>query len=85
MLYRRLADVVVIIHWALGGFFLLGGFAARDTHGIALVNIPLAVWVCSAFIMGWTCPLRPLENRLRKAAGERRYEGNLSTTTSEVL
>lgn len=76
MLYRRLADVVVIVHWAFGGFFLLGGFAARETHWIALVHIPLAVWVCSAFIMGWTCPLTPLENRLRKAAGERGYEGN---------
>ena len=76
MLYRRLADVVVIIHWALGGFFLFGGFAARETPWIALVHIPLAVWVCSAFIRGWTCPLTPLENRLRKAAGDRGYEGN---------
>lgn len=75
MLYRRLADVVVIIHWALGGLFLLGGFAARETPWIALVHIPLALWVCAAFIMGWTCPLTPLENRLRKAAGERGYEG----------
>jgi hypothetical protein len=27
------------------------------------------------FFMGWTCPLTPLENRLRKAAGEQGYEG----------
>jgi hypothetical protein len=26
--------------------------------------------------MGWTCPLTPLENRLRKAAGELGYQGN---------
>jgi hypothetical protein len=75
MLYRRLADVVVIIHWLLGGFFLLGGFWAEDHDWIAVFHIPLAMWVCAAFIMGWTCPLTPLENRLRKAAGERGYEG----------
>lgn len=75
MLYRRLADVVVIFHWALGGFFLLGGFAVGDTPWIAVAHIPLALWVCAAFMMGWTCPLTPLENRLRKAAGERGYDG----------
>lgn len=75
MLYRRLADVVVIIHWVIGGFFLMGAFAAGEHPWIALVHIPLAMWVCAAFIMGWVCPLTPLENWLRKAACERGYEG----------
>lgn len=76
VLYRRLADFVVVIHWFAGGFFLLGAFFAREHPWIALVHIPLAVWISAAFIMGWTCPLTPLENRLRKAAGERGYHGN---------
>ena len=76
MLYRRLADLVVLIHWLLGGFFLFGGFFARQHAWIALVHIPLAIWAGAAFIMGWTCPLTPLENRLRKAAGELGYKGN---------
>jgi hypothetical protein len=76
MLYRRLADVVVVIHWLMGGFFLLGGCFAREHAWIALFHVPLAIWVSAAFIMGWTCPLTPLENRLRKAAGELGYQGN---------
>jgi hypothetical protein len=75
VLYRRLADFVVVIHWLTGGFFLLGAFFAREHPWIALVHIPLAIWISAAFIMGWTCPLTPLENRLRKAAGERGYQG----------
>lgn len=78
MLYRRLADVVVVIHWLIGGFFLLGGFFARQHAWIALFHVPLAIWVSAAFIMGWTCPLTPLENRLRKAAGELGYQGNFA-------
>ena len=76
MLYRRLADVVVVIHWFLGGFFLLGAFFARQHPWVAFLHVPLAIWVSAAFIKGWTCPLTPLENRLRKAAGEQGYQGN---------
>ena len=76
MLYRRLADVVVVIHWLISGFFLLGAFFARQHAWIALFHFPLAVCVSVAFIMGWTCPLTPLENRLRKAAGELGYQGS---------
>lgn len=76
MLYRRLADIVVVIHWLISGFFLLGAFFAREHAWLALFHLPLAIWVTVAFLMGWTCPLTPLENRLRKAAGERGYEGS---------
>ena len=76
VLYRRLADLVVVVHWLTGGFFLLGAFFSREHPWIALLHIPLAIWVSAAFIFGWTCPLTPLENRLRKAAGERGYHGN---------
>ncbi|HEX4129579.1 MAG TPA: DUF2784 domain-containing protein [Pirellulales bacterium] len=76
MLYRRLADVVVIIHCIVCVFFLFGAFLAWKYSWIALIHIPLAAWVSAAFILGWTCPLTPLENRLRKAAGSRGYEGS---------
>ena len=76
MLYRRLADIVVLVHCLVGAFFLGGAFLAWLFPWIALIHIPLAVWVSAAFIMGWTCPLTPLENRLRKAAGNSGYEGS---------
>ena len=40
-----------------------------------MIHIPLAAWVTAVFLMDWTCPLTPLENHLRKAAGEQGYEG----------
>ena len=76
MLYRRLADLVVVIHALVGFFFLFGGVGGRSELWIGLFHFPLALWVCSAYIMGWTCPLTPLEISLRRAAGERGYEGS---------
>ena len=76
MLYRRLADLVVVVHALVAVFFLLGAVGGRTEPWIGLFHIPLVLWVCSAYIMGWTCPLTPLEKSLRRAAGERGYEGS---------
>jgi uncharacterized protein (TIGR03067 family) len=76
VLYRRLADLVVVIHALVAIFFLFGSVGGRSEPWIGLFHFPLALWVCSAFIMGWTCPLTPLEISLRRAAGERGYEGS---------
>jgi hypothetical protein len=76
MLYRRLADVVVVIHVLIAIFFFLGGIPAMDQPWIALLHLPLSIWVSAAYLMGWTCPLTPLENSLRRAAGERGYHGS---------
>jgi uncharacterized protein DUF2784 len=75
MLYRLLADFVIVIHCVIAWFLLFGAFLARQQPWVALLHVPLAIWVSAAFIMGWTCPLTPLENRLRKAAGELGYDG----------
>jgi hypothetical protein len=76
VLYRRLADLVVVIHALVAIFFLLGVVGGRTQPWIGLFHIPLVFWVCSAYIMGWTCPLTPLEKSLRREAGERGYEGS---------
>jgi hypothetical protein len=75
MIYRRLADFVVIFHLLIAIFFLLGGVFTLLNPWIALAHVPLAVWVSSGLIAGWTCPLTPLENRLRVAAGNEGYSG----------
>lgn len=76
MLYRRLADVVVILHMLIGLFFFVGAPLVKLAPWLAILHIPLVLWVCAAFIMGWTCPLTPLENRLRRLAGDAGYEGS---------
>ena len=75
MIYRRLADVLVIVHFLISVFCLVGSFVALAKPWVALVHIPLVIWVCTALVMGWDCPLTPLENRLRIAAGDKGYEG----------
>jgi hypothetical protein len=78
MFYRRLADFVVLIHSLIVAFFFVGGFWSWWNPRVALFHLPLALWVTIAFSMGWPCPLTPLENWLRKAAGRRGYAGSFT-------
>jgi hypothetical protein len=73
--YRRLADLIVVFHAVLAVYFLLGAFLARAYPWTAFLHLPLAMWVCTAYLFGWTCPLTPLEIRFRQLAGGQGYEG----------
>jgi hypothetical protein len=42
---------------------------------VAVVHLPTAVWGALIEFQGWICPLTPLENSLRAAAGEAGYQG----------
>jgi hypothetical protein len=75
VLYRRLADLVLACHALVVVVFLFGGVLSWRYPWVALFHVPLAAWVAAVFIMDWTCPLTPLENHLRRAAGEKGYEG----------
>jgi hypothetical protein len=44
-------------------------------RGLALFHIPCVLWGAMIEFRGWICPLTPLENFLRKAAGEEGYAG----------
>jgi len=74
MLYRRLANLIVVIHAAICVYALGGAVLVLVEPWTAAVHIPLITWVCAANIMGWKCPLTPLENRLRTAASDDAYE-----------
>jgi hypothetical protein len=75
MLYRLLADLVIVIHCIVVWFLFFGAFLSRQHPWLVCVHVPLVFRVSAAFIKGWTCPLTPLENQLRKAAGEQGYKG----------
>ncbi len=72
---RFLADAVVLIHAAFVVFVVLGGLLALRWPRAAWCHVPAAIWGAMIEITGWICPLTPLENRLRQAAGEAGYEG----------
>ncbi len=68
------ADLLVVAHLAFIGFVLLGGLLALRWRWVPWVHLPAAVWGATVEFTGWICPLTPLENRLRAAAGESGYD-----------
>lgn len=72
---RALADLVVVVHCAFVLFVVGGGFLVLIRPRLAWVHVPVALWGAAIEFGGWICPLTPLENRLRRAAGEAGYSG----------
>ncbi len=74
MLYRVLADLVLVLHAAFILFAVFGGLLALWRRWCLWIHLPAAVWAATVVMMGWICPLTPLEQRLRLAAGQQGYE-----------
>jgi hypothetical protein len=75
MLYRWLADLVLVAHLAFVAFVALGGFLVWRWRRLAWVHVPVALWGMAISYVGFTCPLTPLENWLRKLGGQAGYRG----------
>ena len=75
MVDRLAADAVVALHFAFVAFALLGGLLAWRRLRYALVHLPALAWAAWSEFSGNLCPLTPLENRLRRSAGEAGYAG----------
>ncbi len=69
------ADAVVLLHGLFILFVVAGGWLVAWRRWIAWLHLPAAVWGALIEFAGWICPLTPLENRLRRAAGEAGYTG----------
>ncbi|MCM8593818.1 DUF2784 domain-containing protein [Accumulibacter sp.] len=76
MSYRLLADAVVVAHLLFILFVVFGGLLVLRWPRLALAHLPAACWGALIEVGGWICPLTPLENGLREAAGEAGYPGS---------
>lgn len=76
MMFRVLADVVVFLHFAFVLFSVAGGLLCFKRRGWAFVHLPSAAWSVVVEAAGWTCPLTPLENRLRRMGGGTIYSSD---------
>ena len=76
MAYRVLADLVVATHLVFMLYALFGGLLRLWKTWSVFVHAPTAIWIAVVAFRGWICPLTPLENTLRFAAGEAGYEGS---------
>jgi hypothetical protein len=70
-----LADLVVIAHGLFILFVVAGGLLAWRWPRVAWLHLPAAAWGVLIEWSGWICPLTPLENTLRQAAGQGGYSG----------
>ena len=75
MLYRLLADLVVVLHFAFVLFVVFGGLFALRWPRAAWIHLPAALWGAGIEFIQGICPLTPLENRLRRLGGEAGYSG----------
>ena len=75
MLYRLLADVVLLGHLAFVAFVVFGGLLVLRWPKLGWVHLPAALWGVLIEYAGWICPLTPLENNLRERGGEAGYAG----------
>jgi len=74
MSHSLLADGVLLLHLIFILFVIFGGLALFWRRWLIWLHLPVVVWAVLIELIGWTCPLTPLENRLRVAAGEMGYE-----------
>lgn len=75
MVYRLLADLTVLVHLAFVVFVVAGGLLVVRRPRVAWLHLPAATWGALIELVGWVCPLTPLENRLRTMGGEAGYSG----------
>ncbi len=66
MLYRILADWVVVMHFIFVVFVIFGGFLVFWSKRVAWIHLPCVLWGILIEFTGWLCPLTPLEIWLRR-------------------
>jgi hypothetical protein len=69
------ADLLVVLHLCFILFVVVGGLLVLRWPRLVWAHLPAAVWGVLIELGGWICPLTPLENLLRRSAGEAGYAG----------
>lgn len=75
MVYRLLADCLVLVHLAFVVFVVAGGFLVLWRPSLRWIHLPAAAWGALIEFTGWICPLTPWEQALRLQAGQVGYAG----------
>ena len=74
--YGNLATLVVIAHLAFILFVMFGGLLVLRWPRVIWLHVPCFLWGGWIEVSGGICPLTPLENSLRRAAGDSAYAGS---------
>lgn len=73
MIFSVAADIVLLLHLGFIVFAAGGGLLALRWRWLAWLHLPAMAWAAFIEITAGICPLTPLENMLRKAAGQETY------------
>ena len=71
-----LATAVVLVHLTFIGFVVAGAFLVLRWPKLSYLHLAAVVWAVYVEWAGAICPLTPLENELRAAAGLEAYAGD---------
>src|SRR5439155_1050986 len=75
MLYRWVADAVVVAHFGFLVFLAIGSLLAWRWPRLVWLHLPCVAWGLLSITVGVDCPLTPLEKHFRVLAGEHGYAG----------
>ena len=70
-----LADGVLVLHGLFIAWAAFGALAVWRWPRLLVLHLPALAWGVWIEISGGVCPLTPLENSLRRAAGQSGYSG----------
>jgi len=85
MVYRILADALVLLHLAFILFVLFGGFLVLWRRWVLWFHLAAAAWGAIIEFTGWICPLTPWEQALRIEASQVGYGGGFIEHYLEAL
>lgn len=75
VLYKWVADAVVLLHLSFLVFLAGGSLLAWRWPKLVWLHVPAVVWAVLSISVGLDCPLTPLEKHFRMLAGEGGYAG----------
>ncbi|MDQ3681203.1 MAG: DUF2784 domain-containing protein [Actinomycetota bacterium] len=75
MVYRILADSIVLLHLAFILFVGAGALMAWRWPRLAWAHLPALAWGVGSLTIGFPCPLTALEQTMRRRGGATEYEG----------
>lgn len=72
---RLLADIVLLFHFLVALFAVVGAFVVFPDIGLTFFHILIVAWCSIVNLASWTCPLTPFEQNLRLSSGSETYSG----------
>lgn len=75
MIFRFLADLILILHFCFVLFAVFGGALILLRRSVLYLHLPAVLWGILVEVFQMPCPLTTLENLLRRLGGETEYAG----------